>query len=119
MEFDHIGKRCSICNVLDLCPTKCDKCKEFFCQEHIKESAHNCHIKDKVIEFIKCPMCNKTLRIKNNANETVSCHLDNNCIKIHPHKYCSIKNCKKSNFTTCNKCKKGYCINHMRLHRCD
>jgi len=119
MEFDHIGKRCYSCGIQAFCPTECNKCKEFFCQEHIKASAHNCHIKDIVIEFIKCPMCKKKLKIINNADKTISIHMDYKCIKLHPHKYCSIKNCKKSKFTTCKKCNQRLCIDHMRLHRCD
>ena len=118
MEFSNIGKLCSICNIQDFCPTACANCNLFFCKEHISTKNHDCKIKKPIINFIKCPMCNKTLRIKNNANETVSHHLDNNCIKLHRHKYCSIKKCKKSKFTICNKCKKGYCIDHRNNHKC-
>jgi len=44
MEFEKVGKKCSLsyCKVKDFLPFKCSKCKLDFCLEHRAESKHDC-----------------------------------------------------------------------------
>lgn len=42
MEFDHLGKRCFLCNQQDFLPIECDLCNKFFCMEHSSIDSHQC-----------------------------------------------------------------------------
>ena len=118
MDFSKIGAICFHCKKQDFCPIKCDKCNNMFCFKHSNKDTHNCPVKDIKLEFIKCPMCKKILKVVDSVDITVSKHLDNECIKLHPNKYCSVKKCKYKHKILCKKCNKNYCINHRNNHKC-
>ena len=84
MEFDHIGKRCSICKKQDYLPFDCHCCDKIYCKEHYKEHR-------KTITFTK-----KITTSKKNK-QIVYCQKCFNRIEL-------------GFFYSCSKCKKFMCI---------
>ena len=118
MEFNHIGGICFKCKRQDFCPICCDKCNEMFCHDHYNQDKHACNVKKIKLLFIDCPMCKKKLKVRDSVDVTVNKHLDKDCIKLHRHKYCTLKKCKYKHNIICKLCNKKYCISHRNTHTC-
>ena len=72
MEFDNLGKRCSLhyCKMKDFLPFQCKKCLNTFCLEHREAEKHDCEKsnKDKKKAYT-CPICLQTVKFDFNINE--------------------------------------------------
>jgi len=118
MEFSELGKLCAECGVLDYCPFLCNKCTKTFCIKHYNYANHACVSTGSDKLFINCPKCKKTLSLKRcDAETALKVHSDE-CIKLHPEKYCAKKNCKHRHLIICRVCNKKYCVAHRINHKC-
>lgn len=117
MEFSNIGAICEKCKQQDFCPFNCNTCNKSFCHKHFNN--HQCLKKEKKYYFFDCPLCSKKIKSENELGDTaVNQHIETNCIKLHPEKYCSEKKCKYKYNIVCKLCNKKYCINHRNNHKC-
>eukprot|EP01125_Pyxidicula_operculata_P006167 TRINITY_DN2150_c0_g1_i1.p1 TRINITY_DN2150_c0_g1~~TRINITY_DN2150_c0_g1_i1.p1 ORF type:complete len:305 (-),score=44.53 TRINITY_DN2150_c0_g1_i1:148-1062(-) len=128
----EIGKHCSysLCERLDFLPYTCNKCQKCFCQDHWKSEDHKCPF-NYAKTVIECPICNQILKPKEgqDANTTVSEHIDKNCPResstnkeITKKFSCSYNNCKTKELQkcVCNHCNFNYCLRHRAVgdHNC-
>ncbi len=124
MEFDYIGKHCSLptCNQKDFLPFKCDYCHKDFCLDHRSYACHGCDgALSKDVTSTDCPMCGKSIKFTKAQDPNVIWeeHYLNGCTQTAQRK--QTKKCGKSGCTTtlgptntftCSKCRQEVCIAH-------
>eukprot|EP01040_Poterioochromonas_malhamensis_P018535 gene18535-21672_t len=124
MEFDYIGKHCSLptCNQKDFLPFKCDYCHKDFCLDHRSYACHGCDgALSKDVTSTDCPMCGKSIKFTKAQDPNVIWeeHYLNGCTQTAQRK--QTKKCGKSgcsttlgptNTFTCSKCRQEVCIAH-------
>lgn len=125
MEFDHLGRHCSVstCNQRDFLPFYCGVCKGCYCLEHKAFVSHGCDgeaLRD--VTSISCPLCNQTLKYTKAQDVDMiwNEHYSNSCTQtVTTPKIvskCSSKSCRMnlgpSNKFTCPKCSLLVCLSH-------
>lgn len=132
MEFDYIGKHCSLptCNQKDFLPFKCDHCHRDFCLEHRSYACHGCEgAESKDFTSTDCPMCGKSIRFAKSQDPNLiwEDHYLHGCTQKtqqKEHKKCARSDCRTilgpSNTFACSKCRQMVCISHRfpEEHNC-
>lgn len=138
MELLDKGKHCQeeYCHQLDLLPTKCKACGNFYCHHHIHYDAHRCQEVDKLdFKVPTCELCHETIEFRRGkdmdlclAEHMFKCQLRiSNSRKTTVEKkkpsVCQFKDCKSKDLfkLECERCGEKFCKNH-RLpedHKCE
>ncbi|KAJ3121982.1 zinc finger, AN1-type domain [Nowakowskiella sp. JEL0407] len=125
MELPSLGTQCKIstCKQLDFLPFKCNFCKETFCQDHWKVSAHSCPNPPLDARAPICPVCNKAVPVNKgeDPNRRVYDHIAAGCptpetstTGIAYSNRCTYPGCKQKELIpiVCKGCNQKFCISH-------
>lgn len=89
MEFYNLGSHCHFCRQQDYLPFTCAHCSHKFCLKHRDVKDHKC----------------------TKFKEEEEVYYTPNKIKIS--RKCKFKRCKEKSITSCKKCSKPFCVEHI------
>lgn len=120
MQFEDIGKHCTLCKRKDFLPFKCSGCSSYFCKDHIKPHICTQTNADTTV-LIECPLCSQSFPASTTIDPNISWeqHYADSCVNAKLR--CKQCNASMSEYKAfkCKYCANMFCGLHREKHMCD